>query len=431
MILQKLIYTLGAKHRNPSLFKILRTLKESDKWDIEELEALQLQRLRNLLIFADQHSPFYTNLFKEYNFIPSQIQRVADLSRLPILDKRILVTNRDSIQSNAEFKTLRFSETSGTTGQALGIYRSEEWDSATRAAMLRGYGWYGVNPWEKNGYLWGYNFSKANKWKTQFLDSLQNRFRLFSYSDKEIDDFCKKLKDASFLSGYSSMIYEIAKSINRQGRAFAFPHLKMIKGTSEKIYPSYQEEVQRAFGLKMISEYGSMESGIIAYECPEGGHMHIAMEHVVLEEIEGQAVVTNLMSHSFPIIRYRLGDAIELAPNGFKCPCGRSHPVLLNVLGRVGKLVFGKKNNYPSLTFYYVFKNIALRKGFALNYQAVQSVRGKIQLNIEQAYSEDVEKAIREEMKNYFGEDLVYELSFSQQLHSHSGKLKDFIQNIN
>lgn len=65
--------------------------------------------------------------------------------------------------------------------------------------------------------------------------------------------------------------------------------------------------------------------------------MHINMENVILEEVNGEAVVTNLLSRSFPIIRYKLGDYIKLAPESFKCKCGRAHPVLLDVLGRVGK----------------------------------------------------------------------------------------------
>lgn len=428
--MHKFIYQLGTKYRNPSLPQLLTSLESTDRWEREKLDQLQLERLRELLSFAAKHSPFYTQLFRECGLDPSNVSSIADLSKLPVLDKGALVAHKTEIQSRASFAKLRFSETSGTTGQALGIYRSEEWDSATRAAMMRGYGWYGIKPWERNGYLWGYNFSNSEKVKTQLLDSLQNRFRLFSYSDDEIVSFCKRMRSASYISGYSSMIYEIAKRINSMGLSRSFPNLRMVKGTSEKIYPSYQEEVEKAFGMKMISEYGAMETGIIAFECPEGGHMHIAMEHVIVEEVDGCAVVTNLMSHSFPIIRYKLGDAIELAPDDFLCSCGRAHPVLLNVLGRVGKVVRGKAKDYPSLTFYYVFKNIALKKGIALNYQVIQEQIGHLQINIEQPYSEVAHKAIQEEMHRYFSDDVSFEVSFSQQLHTYDGKLRDFVTKL-
>jgi phenylacetate-CoA ligase len=100
--------------------------------------------------------------------------------------------------------------------------------------------------------------------------------------------------------------------------------------------------------------------------------MHIAMENVVVEVIDGEIVVTNLYSQSFPIIRYKLGDSVKLADSDFKCKCGRAHPVITDILGRVGKKIAGKESSYPSLTLYYLFKNLGLTKNILLNYQAIQ-----------------------------------------------------------
>jgi phenylacetate-CoA ligase len=239
--------------------------------------------------------------------------------------------------------------------------------------MYRGYAWHDVRPWERNGYLWGYNFSFRRKLKVRILDELQNRFRLFSYDEKEIAEFLLKLEHASYLGGYSSMIYELAKAINRKGND-NYKNIKKVKGTSEKIFESYQEEVRKAFGKKMISEYGAAETGIIAFECPKG-KMHINMETVIVEEEKNEVLVTNLVSRSFPVIRYKLGDYVELDP-GTGCDCGRVHPVVKEVLGRTGKVIYGKSGRYPSLTLYYVFKNLAIEKKLILNYVAIQREKG-------------------------------------------------------
>ncbi len=429
-MMPKLIYQVGMRARNPSLKRHLEALLESDHWSYQQLESLQLKRLQELLVFAESHSPFYTALFNKCNFNPRKVQSIKDLKQLPSIEKSTLILHKEDIQSRANFKRLRLSETSGTTGQPLTIYRSEEWDSGTRAAMFRGYQWYKVNPWDRNGYLWGYNIDPKEARKIRFLDSLQNRFRLFSYSEEEIENFCKKLKKATFLSGYSSMIYEVAKIINSLGLSRQFPRLKMIKGTSEKIFHAYQEEVQKAFGLKMISEYGSMESGIIAYECPEGGNMHIVMENVVVEVEKEEIIVTNLWSHSFPIIRYKLGDAVVLAPETYQCKCKRQHPVILDIQGRVGKLVIGKSNTYPSLIFYYIFKNITLKTGKTVNYQAVQNEKYKVLLRIEQPHDEILDRLIKEQLNSYFKNDIAFDIKYGEKLHAMNGKLKDFIQNI-
>ena len=158
--------------------------------------------------------------------------------------------------------------------------------------------------------------------------------------------------------------------------------------------------------------------------------MHICCENVIVEEENGEIIVTNLLSKSFPIIRYELGDSIQLADKNFQCPCGRAHPVILDVLGRVGKTVFGKSSTYPSLTFYYVFKNLALTKGILLNYQAVQENKGEVLLKIEQSENETIGPALWHELKKYFHDDLNFDIQYNQQLHTHDGKVKDFITTI-
>lgn len=425
-MLHKFIYDLGMRYRNPSLLPYLKFLNESDKWSLEQLERYQFEKVKVFLCFAGKYSRFYKEYFAKYNFVPSQMVALKDMDVLPPISKNVLIERNEDIHTDYKFSKLIYCETSGTSGQVLSYHKDEVWDSHNRAAMFRGYSWYGVKPYERNGYFWGYN--KTMNKKGEFLDFLQNRFRVFSYNEEEIVKFVNKLRSATFLEGYSSMIYEVAKIVNRLGLSNQFD-LKMIKGTSEKIYDSYQDEVFKAFGKKIISEYGASESGLIAYECPEGGHMHINMENCVVEVENGEIIVTNLLSRSFPIIRYKLGDSVTLAPDGFKCPCGRQHPVILDVLGRVGKNVYGRKEKYPSLTFYYVFKNLALNKGVTLNYQVVQNEKGHVLLKIEQNHPELAED-IKAEMHKYFVGDLEYELSWGQKLHTMDGKLKDFITTI-
>lgn len=429
-MLYKLLFNIGVWLRNPSLKSIYKFLLISDKWSKKQLEDYQLLKAKELLQYAYLNSSFYKNSFDKVGFNPFKMESINEMSIIPIIDKTEIISHKSEIQSKKGFKKLFFSETSGTSGQVLKFYRNEEWDSGTRAAMYRGYNWYGVRPWERNGYFWGYNFTKSEKKRTKLLDALQNRFRIFSYNQMTINNFCLKLQHASFISGYSSMIYEIAKIINNTPALFQKTYnLKMVKGTSEKIYDNYQDTVQKAFGKKLISEYGACETGIIAFECPEGGHMHLCMEHVIVEDINGEIVVTNLLSKSFPIIRYRLGDNIELADKNFECSCGRMHPVLLNINGRVGKNIYGYENKYPSLTIYYVFKNIAINNNISLNYQVEQHQKGIAIVKIEQNVPQN-ESLIKKELNTYFGNDISFEILFNQTLHTYKGKLKDFITSL-
>ena len=178
-MIHKLIYKLAQWYMKPSLSSEYIFLLSSDKWSRERLEKYQLEKLRELLCFAYNYSPYYTKLYNKLCFDPKAISSLSDLGRLPIMDKSVAIKHNESIQSTAKFKNLIISESSGTSGATLKMYRSEEWDSKNRAALFRGYNWYGVNPWDRNGYFWGFNIAKNKRWITKALWLFLNRIFTF------------------------------------------------------------------------------------------------------------------------------------------------------------------------------------------------------------------------------------------------------------
>lgn len=428
MSLAKNIFLAGAKRRNPGLYDWYSFLKETESWKLDRLKEYQLKELKKLLLLADKHSPFYQNHFRQHGFDP-HIRSLEDLKQLPPVSKEELISQNDKIHTSLRFDKRFFCETSGSSGQVLAFWRNEKWDSANRAAMLRGYSWYNVDPWESNIYFWGYNVKVGQQLKTRILDMIQNRYRLFDYSPETLTKLFKKLESAAYVHGYSSMIYELARVIEERNMDLSVPNLKMIKGTSEKIHPHYQDTILKVFGKKMISEYGATEASLIAFECPEG-KMHITMENVVLEVEENEVIVTNLVAESFPVIRYKLGDYVRLAKDADQCSCGLHHPVIEEVEGRVGKNIYGKVQRYPSLTLYYVFKNLFFEQGIKFNYQCIQEEKGSLKVLIKEPFTQQAEKLIRSEFDKYFKGDVSVSVTFSQNFHSYQEKLKDFISEI-
>jgi phenylacetate-CoA ligase len=158
--------------------------------------------------------------------------------------------------------------------------------------------------------------------------------------------------------------------------------------------------------------------------------MHVNIEDVILEvDDEGAAIVTNLASDSFPIIRYRLGDSVAIGST--VCDCGRSHPVIKEIAGRRGHSVIGWTSRYPALTFYYVFKNLAITKGILLNYKATQHEVGRCTLTIEGSEDTNVEKAVREEMRKYFSDDLDYTICYVDRFPTGMKKAQYFESLVN
>ena len=427
-MLSKLVFKIGQQLRNPSLQNLFFFLKTSEKWTLKELESYQSSKLIELVTTAYEKSSYYKSKFDLLGLKPSDIKSIDDIAKLPIINKKELLHYNAEIHASSMFDKVFEANTSGTSGESLKFKREEFADSFNRASIYRGYSWYNVKPWERNGYFWGFNFDNFSKLKTKILDRLQNRFRLFSYKKEDVELFIDKLKNATYLHGYSSMIYETAKLINNKKLKKPL-NLKMVKGTSEKIYEAYQVEVKKAFGVKMISEYGAAETGIIAFECPKG-NMHINMEGVIVEEIDNEIVVTNLQMHSFPIIRYRLGDYIKLAAKDKKCACGMQHQIIEEVTGRTGKLVYGIQQTYPSLYFYYIFKNLATKHSLFLTYQVIQNTKGSLLFLIEQSLNKTEIYLLENEITNYFKNDINFEIQHSQTIVGKDKKLKSFISNI-
>ena len=308
------------------------------------------------------------------------------------------------------------------------FHRDESWDSFNRASIWRGYSWFGANPWDKKLYFWGYNTAKLKQVKLRIMDFMVNRFRLFDYNEEKLKKLIHKLSQVKIIEGYSSMIYELANLL--EGKKVDFSNLLMVKGTSEKIFPHYQDIAKKVYGMRIISEYGSTESGIIAFECPDG-NMHINMEGVFVEkdQEDGGIIVTNLQSYSFPSIRYKLGDQIELADPGFECSCGMKHPVILEVTGRIGKNILGLNKNYPSLTLYYIFKNIYFNQNRKIDFQAHQFEKGKLQIWLKEPITSELKSLIFKEAEKYFS-DVKLELIENHDFRQQSGKLRDFISHI-
>lgn len=425
MLVNKLLFVLGARFRNPSLLKKYQELKKTEFSSKSDLRKLQFDRLKAILVFAYNYSPFYRNSFKQANFNPLlHFRNLDDISLIPIISKAELLESNSGIHTTElyNFRKLFKAETSGSTGQSLGFQKDEEWDSYHRASIYRGMSWYGVEPWDRHGYFWGFSFSPLKKAKTIFYDFLVNRFRIFSYENSDLARFIKKLDNASYISGYSSMIYEVAKVLNNKN--VKLDNLKLVKATSEKIFPHYNDESFKAFGLKMTSEYGSAESSIIAFECPEGS-MHINEETCFVEEVDGEIVVTNLVARSFPTIRYKLGDYIKLSNS--KCDCGRSHRILSDITGRVGANIIGVNDiRFPSLTLYYVFKNLALNNNLKLNYRVEQRQIGVLDVFISEELNEKHVRLVISEFNRYFKGTVIVNIKDNTEIHQKNRKLKDF-----
>jgi phenylacetate-CoA ligase len=120
-----------------------------------------------------------------------------------------------------------------------------------------------------------------------------------------------------------------------------FPGLRALFVAGEPLSPARRARIAELWGVPVIEEYGSTETGPLAGQCPQG-RLHGWADRGLFEVYDpasgvtrpygtGQLVVTMLGREAMPLLRYNLEDEVELAPAG--CPCGWALPTV-RVLGR-------------------------------------------------------------------------------------------------
>lgn len=83
--------------RGTRTMKCLKELEESQWWSREKIQELQNERLRQLVQHAYCNVPYYRRIFEERALKPNDIQHSGDLTKLPVLTKRLVRNNFNEI----------------------------------------------------------------------------------------------------------------------------------------------------------------------------------------------------------------------------------------------------------------------------------------------------------------------------------------------
>ena len=85
----------------------------------EEITALQEQKLRTLLQYLQEHSPYYRRLFSEHQIRIDEIRTVADLVKIPVTSKTDLQQYNMDFFCVPQNRIVDYSTTSGTLGDPV------------------------------------------------------------------------------------------------------------------------------------------------------------------------------------------------------------------------------------------------------------------------------------------------------------------------
>ena len=338
----------AAMHR--PTFSMLAELERSQWLSPDAMRALQTQRLNNLLQSAWTHSSWHAARLNDAGLtdaVRTGTVSLGDLSRLPTMNKR---DARDNVEQlvwrEAPGGVFKYT-TGGSSGEPLIFYFGRSRQAADAACRLRARRWWGLNPGEREVYLWGapVELSKTDRIKT-VRDRLVNQLLLnaFEMSPTRMDEYLTAIQawNPKAMYGYASSLALIAAHAELNGVILKLPALRVVNATGEPLFPHQRELIERVFGVPVAIEYGARDAGLMALQSPDGTLLTMDETHLIeiLDDAgnpvgpgeEGEAVVTSLVSEAQPFIRYRTGDVVRRS--GKADPGKRGLTVLDAVVGR-------------------------------------------------------------------------------------------------
>ena len=392
-LVSRLVFPLQEQLKGHTTVAVRRGMEASQWWPPQRLAQLQAERLRALLVHA-QEVPYWRQLFAQLRFDPQHVNSAADLQALPLLDKATIRAHVEAMKHPQARGLARFN-TGGSSGEPLVFFIGKERVSHDVAAKWRATRWWGVDIGDPEIVVWGSPIELGSQDRVRAWRDRMMRTQLlpaFEMSDAKLDGFlhAMRVRRPKMLFGYPSALSHIARHAEARGQRMDDLGIRVAFVTSERLYDEQRQAIGRVFGCPVANGYGSRDAGFIAHECPQGG-MHLTAEDIVVEIVDangapvppgqaGEIVVTHLATRHFPFIRYRTGDvaSMGLAP----CACGRSLPTLREIQGRSTDFVVAEDGTVMhGLALIYILRDLPQVQSFkivqhTLQHTAVQVVAG-------------------------------------------------------
>lgn len=418
----------------------------------EEIEKIQLEKLKKLVVRMYEGAPYYRKKMDEANVKPEDIQTLKDVQKLPF-------TTKQEMRDNYPFKMLmvpmseikRIHASSGTTGKPTVVaYTQNDLDmwsecvarlaaagGATKddiAQICFGYGMF-------TGAL-GLHCGLEKIGAAIIPSSTGNTQKQLLY----MKDFGTTLLVAT--PSYAMRIAEVAKEIGMDPKKDL--NLRVALVGSELLTEAMRAEMHKVYGDKLLvtQNYGMSEligpgvSGECEYLCG----MHINEDHFLVEIInpetgevlkpgeKGEVVVTCLDKEALPLIRYRTRDISRLFLE--KCKCGRTTARMENLSGRTDDMLkIRGVNVFPSQ----IEEALLSVDGIGPHYEIIVEKNGmsdvltiRVEIAPEKmqdsfAFISNLQKEIKEKIKFILGLDSIVKIESPNTLQRFEGKAKRVI----
>ncbi|MBP2029421.1 phenylacetate-CoA ligase [Methanohalophilus levihalophilus] len=422
-----------------------------ERMPVDELETLQEQKLKNLVSYVYNHSPFYRERFDEAGVKPEDIKSLKDLTKLPFTYKKDLRDTYPTGMFCVPNKQLaRFHVSSGTTGKptVVGYTKNDiyEWSTSLGRALTS----INVGRDDVVQICYGYGLFTGGLGMHYGAEEVgATVLPIGTGSTEKQLELMQDLSTTVIACTPSYMLYmsEVAKESG----------VDFVKDTGLRVgilgaepwTEEMRKRIEAATGIKAYDIFGTSElSGPLFTECTYQDGIHIWADQFLVEIIDpdtgeplpegerGELVITTLAKEALPLIRYRIGDYTVL--NKEPCKCGRTHPRIMRVSGRVDDMLIVRGINvFPGQVESVLMKIPEVGEHFMIIVDRVNELDTmKVQIEMtDEAFSDKVndimtlEKRVSDALKNVLNISVKVELVEHGSLPRSMGKSKKVIDN--
>ncbi|MFE6615683.1 phenylacetate--CoA ligase PaaK [Amycolatopsis sp. NPDC057786] len=358
---------------------------DAENLTIDELQALQLKRLRWTLRHAYDNVPFYTRKFDEAGVHPDDCKALEDLAKFPFTTKQDLRDNYPfGMFAVPEAQVSRIHASSGTTGKPTVVgYTSEDIDTWA-TVMARSIRAAGGRPGDKVHVAYGYGLFTGGLGAHYGAEKLGCTVipasgGMTARQVQIITDFKPEI-----IMVTPSYMLTLLDEFERQGIDPQTSSLKVGIFGAEPWTEQMRAEIEDRVGIDAVDIYGLSEvmGPGVAQECVETKDgLHIWEDHFFPEVIdpftekptdaEGELLFTSLTKQALPIIRYRTRDLTRLLP-GTARPAYRR---MEKVTGRSDDMIILRGVNvFPTQ----IEEVVLVTPALAPHFQLIRSTKGRM-----------------------------------------------------
>jgi len=310
----------------------------------EQLEAIQLQRLKSVVSRAYDKVALFKSRMDARSVAPADVASLADIAKLPFTVKTDL---RDTypfgLFASPMEEIVRLHASSGTTGKPIVVAYTQADLDVWSEVMVRSFAACGVHRGDVIQNAYGYGLFTGGLGAHYGGEALGATVIPISGGNTErqlmvISDFGVTVVCCT--PSYFLYLLESAKDTNVD-----ISRLRIGVFGAEPWSEGMRERMQDESGIRAHDIYGLSEivGPGVGVECEERRGLHIFEDHfypeiidpdtgeVLPEGAEGELVLTTLSKQAMPMVRYRTRDITALVSE--RCACGRT----LRRIRRIGR----------------------------------------------------------------------------------------------